>query len=574
MTTFPILSPARTICVLGLLLSSVLPHAGASLVKIPSSKNAPTAPRPIGDDFRMFEMNSPGLQLETEEDNPNQLELVQLSRDLQALLHLQSFDSALNRVNRMIELAPTNHNFQILRAWILIQLKDYPEADKAVSSIFKQALGLVEKQKQLLYDIQGLSQLMQGKSDQAMATYEKALTVSDAPATLQIRIAWIALYKGNPEKAEEFLKAALASNPENKAARDLYGLAAYRKGDFKRSAREHKASLDLDDQQPAVWNHLGSAQFELGDKEAAVASYKKALELKPMFRDARSNLGGALAAIGKTDEAFEELSLSLDLEITDQIAWRNLLLLVYQQHGEIPKVTNAVQTLTTNLNQAAVHEFLAKVLISTNSIAPAYVFCRSSHLLDPSDIDSLGVLRAVLTRNQTSREIKPLQMRWIKRAKENPTNSLYQAECSIMYDAQGDADNALASMERAVEIQPANPAYRFEMARLLHANGRATDALGQLEVILQTFPDNHVALHRYAWMLMKIPMASQEQHTRALQVVNRANQLTDYSIRDYLQTQLEAFNLLGVDQGLDQLNALRTQFLAEKEKANKEQEAP
>ena len=494
----------------------------------------------------------------------DQSDLIRLSQSLEFLLKMGNFESALMKVEQLLILQPENVGLRSLNAWLLFQLKQYAEAEASIARLH---YAKPENQSSLTLELLGASQVMQKKFPAAMRTYKTAIHFSKDTSLQQFRLGWIALHEGDLENAEVYLKASLEGNPKNAMTHDLFGLVAYQAGRFQESVDAHKASLALNPKQPEVWNHLGSAQYQVGDQEQAIESYKKALGINPRLGEARSNLGAAFSANGEIDAAFLELSTALDFNLSDPLAWKNMMVLVQQQYKDVPGVTNALAVLSSNFNHAPSHEFLARALSSTNTVSPSFLFCRSSHLLAPTDLDALTILNDVLRANKDSRDVRTLKTRWVRRAEKDVTNSLYSAECAVLFDAIGEKEDAIKWMKKALKHQPANAAHRFELARLFDNIGNRPAALEQLELLIGHSPNNHDAHFRYAWLLMQIPMASQEQQVKALQLINRANQLTGYSREDYLRTQVQAANLAGIDQGELRVLALREAFLKEQAKA-------
>ena len=259
--------------------------------------------------------------------------------------------------------------------------------------------------------------------------------------------------------------------------------------------------------------------------------------------------------------SIEQMATALDLNIQQPTLWTNFLEQLkreYEGDTNRTEALKALETLGTNLDLPEIHSTAAQQTATTNAIAPAYIFARAAHVLSPTDLDHLETLRKILQLNQDNGSLPALATRWAMRAETGGTNAIPHAEYSLLLGVLDKKDGALREMKTALRLDPNNPAYRFDLARLLFLEERYAEALEHMRALVITQPDNHVVLHRYAWLLLRRPEVTESEKKQALRLVNRANQLTGYENSAYLTTQLQAFNLL--EHGTQQLQSLRARF--------------
>jgi Flp pilus assembly protein TadD len=92
---------------------------------------------------------------------------------------------------------------------------------------------------------------------------------------------------------------------------------------------------------------------------------------------------------------------------------------------------------------------------------------------------------------------------------------------------QGRMNEAIGHFQKAVEIQPDYADAHNNLGYLLLQTGHARDATAHLETALKLQPDNARTLSNLAWVLATCPEASVRNGTKAIELAQRANQLSD-----------------------------------------------
>jgi tetratricopeptide (TPR) repeat protein len=164
------------------------------------------------------------------------------------------------------------------------------------------------------------------RSEQAVAEFEKALTLHPHDADALLGLSGIAALRGNRARAEHLAKAAVASNPDFPPA--LAQLAELRRdaGDLGEAIRLYRQALEL-----------GDCLQRAGKYDEAESAFTRVLELDPDSFSAHYNLGVTAFQQGRGEEAIARYERALELDPRHPLAAAalNNLGTVHLDRGEI-----------------------------------------------------------------------------------------------------------------------------------------------------------------------------------------------------------------------------------------------
>jgi tetratricopeptide (TPR) repeat protein len=128
-----------------------------------------------------------------------------------------------------------------------------------------------------------------GRHDDALATYDRALTLDPKNADVLSNRANVLFDMGRPDDALACLDAAIAAHPAlaNAMASKANILFKLRRYDDARAANEQVLKIDPDNSR--AWFGLGTLLAEFGDYDQAIAHYNRALASWPENPDAQFN---------------------------------------------------------------------------------------------------------------------------------------------------------------------------------------------------------------------------------------------------------------------------------------------
>jgi tetratricopeptide (TPR) repeat protein len=173
--------------------------------------------------------------------------------------------------------------------------------------------GTVEASSPEIHDNLARIHAREGRLDQAVAEFEKALALNPHDADALLGLAGIAARRGNRPRAEHLTQVALASNPDFPPA--LAQLAELRRdaGDLGEAIRLYREALALDDASPDLYLGLGDCLERAGQYAEAEKAFRRVISLQPDSFEAWYNLGVSTAQQGRFDESVASYEKALGL---------------------------------------------------------------------------------------------------------------------------------------------------------------------------------------------------------------------------------------------------------------------
>lgn len=158
----------------------------------------------------------------------------------------KSFTPAIRAFNRAIDLQPEDQKDDLANMYMALGdvyqvLQDYPKSD----SNYEAALKLDPTNATLLNNYAYYLSLRSTRLDEAEKMSRESLKIRPGEGTFLDTYGWILYQQGKYKQALEYIRKAIAANP--------------------------------DEEDPTVWEHLGAAEYKTGNKVAAVNAWKKAL---------------------------------------------------------------------------------------------------------------------------------------------------------------------------------------------------------------------------------------------------------------------------------------------------------
>ena len=106
------------------------------------------------------------------------------------------------------------------------------------------------------------------------------------------------------DEAEDYIKRALASDPNNGAFLDSMGWLHYRQGKYEQALPELlNAAQELKADDPTVFEHIGDTYAALNQTPKALDYWQKALALDPTNKKLAAKIAEAKSRVSKSDPA-------------------------------------------------------------------------------------------------------------------------------------------------------------------------------------------------------------------------------------------------------------------------------
>jgi tetratricopeptide (TPR) repeat protein len=237
-------------------------------------------------------------------------------------------------------------------------------------------------------------------------------------------------------------------------------------------------------------NNLGNILLDKGQVDKAITHYQKALEIRPGYADAHNNLGNALLQKGRVDEAIAHLQKALEILPDDALAHVNFGNALLQKGQADRAITHYQKALEIRPDDAGAHNNLGTALLQKGRVDDA------------------------ITHFQKALEIQP-----------DYANAHYNLGNALL--RKGQMDEAITHLKKALEIRPDDADTHNDLGFVLLRKGHVHEAMAHYQTALKLQPDNARTLSNLAWVLATWPEASIRNGAKAIELAQRANELSD-----------------------------------------------
>jgi Tfp pilus assembly protein PilF len=253
---------------------------------------------------------------------------------------------------------------------------------------------------------------------------------------------------------------------------------------------------------------LGQLLSDQGRTEEAVQHYRRACEIKPDSGEANYDLATALVGQGRLDEAVSYFRKALEIHPNYKAMHGGLGLALAMQGRLDEALAHYQRSLEIDPNDALVHEGVGSILMARGQFDEALPHCQRALEIQPGLAISQNNLGYILAR-------------------------------------RGQLDEALTHYQRALEIQPKFAMAHTNTGDVLAARGQCREALGHYRKALEIQPNDPVVQRSLAWLLATCSDASLRNGAEAVQLAQRANQLSGGKQPEVLDTLAAAYASAG-----------------------------
>jgi len=291
--------------------------------------------------------------------------------------------------------------------------------------------------------------------------------------------------------SESLWTHTLACTSDNAVAHYTFGDALSEKGNVNEAIAQYRMALQINPNSNYLkaYNNLGLALFQKGDVNEAIAQYQMALQINPDSPEAHYNLGNALIKKGNVDEAIAHFQKALQINPDSADAQYNLGNALIRKGNVDEAIAHFEMALQINPDNADAHYNLGTALLLKHSVDEAIAHFQKALQINPNFAE----------------------------AQNNLANALLQ---------KGNLDEAIAHFEMALQINPDYAEAQNNLANALLQKGNLDQAIAHFEMALQINPDYVEVQKTLAWVLATCPQASLRNGNKAVELAQRANQLT------------------------------------------------
>jgi len=400
--------------------------------------------------------------------------------------------------------------------------------EQKISALKKEELELVERLIKDFHDSTNPIMLMgnlwerHGDATKALEYFNKVLEQDPERPDVYKSIGWFYMNKGQYEQAISYWQKALEIDPNIPGVHHDIALALMGQNRQSQAIGELEKDIQITPRSSSSYFLLGQLYLRQNEYEKARNNYEKAIEIKPNYPNAYYGLFTLSARLKQQDKAqvymavfkklkAEEMEVLKDQnEAVDDLidmqkgAAETYLLAgqMYQAGGNFQEAEELYKKAATlNPENIQCLEKLASLYITRNHITDAIPLYRRISEIDPNDPIchlNIGILsmrlkqlddaekafrNAIEVAPKSSggyRELAQLYLRagrGYPEARELAEKAVALEPTALNYfvlcwacDMNGDSENALKAIERAIQLEPANSKYRNVYERIKSKN--------------------------------------------------------------------------------------------------------
>jgi protein O-mannosyl-transferase len=284
---------------------------------------------------------------------------------------------------------------------------------------------------------------------------------------------------------------AVAVTQNNTRAVTMLGSLAAGEGKLEEARRYYATALRYSPDNPEAHFNLGKLLDQQGKLDEAIAQFNQSLWSRQWRDKAEMLIGVALAKQHKYEQAAAHYRAALALNPESATAENNLARLLHTE-GRLDEAMNHYEAaLKLNPQFALAHNNLGVLLLQKGRLVEGVGHLREAVRLVPADVES-------------------------------------QYNLAMALNQQGNWPEAAAIFTRLAPGQPNDSKLHCEFGLALAHLGRTREAMSHYAHALRLQMDYPEALERLAWIAATDPRAEFRNGTEAVNLAQRACELTDY----------------------------------------------
>lgn len=276
-------------------------------------------------------------------------------------------DKALEAFRQAEAADPADVDTKFRIATTLRQARKFEEAEQMIDAIEK----LDAKYPGLTLE-RGLLSEASGKTDQALAAYEKALAAAPDDLDLMLRVGCTQMIAGRLHDAAELLKKVLRLRPVSAEANHCLGRALLAEGFHPVAALTPLTrAVELAPHRADFWLYVGWAASESGSTKRAEEALSKAIQLDKGLGDAYWRRGLLSKRQGAVRDALDDLKKALDYNPSRYAIHASLAEVYYDLGREAEAMSHWARAVAANPDDATWRYRYGRLLLPNRQVAEA-----------------------------------------------------------------------------------------------------------------------------------------------------------------------------------------------------------
>ena len=324
-----------------------------------------------------------------------------------------------------------------------------------------------------------------GRYDDAIAEFEKAITAAENLAIARLNIARAHYKKKDFGAAARALEEHVKQQPRSKEAENLLGNMAMEQGRLGEAEQHFLRALDYEPNFADARNSLGILHQKRGRGDEALGEFRRVVAVDPDYAEAHNNIGVILKDRGLKREAIVAFRRAIAADPEFPASYSNLAL-VLEETGDLEGAEAQFRiSIRRDPRNAPVRTNFGGLLYLMERYDEARQELERATAIDPGYASAWNNLGAALGRlGRSDEEIAAYR----KATDLDPAYADVRHNLGLALLKSGDAEAGEREMRRALDLDPAYlPAY-LNLARHLVAGSREPEALELLRQGAQKAP--------------------------------------------------------------------------------------
>jgi len=415
-------------------------------------------------------------------------------------------------------------------------LLDEGKVDEAIPH-FKEARRIKPEDAKAAFNL-GNALIQKGELREGIVNLSQALQLKPDYAEAHINLGSAFLKTGKVEEAIDHFQKALQLEPDQPSAWNDLGYARLQQGAMDKATACFQNALELDPAEPVTQNNIANALMQQGKVDESIGYYQKALQLKADFPEAEYNLGTALVQKNNLSDAIVHFQKALRLKPDYANAAYNIGIALFHQDKAREAEAFFRKAIEINPDYAEAHYNLGNALIRQGKIDDGIAQFRKALQIEPGQLMTRNNLGYVLLQSGKVDEAID-EFKQVLQTQPDNANAHFNLGNALLQ--KGNADGAIDHFQQALHREPDLAEAHYGLGTALLQKGRETEALAQFQQAIQLKPDYSEALNDLAWELATAPLPSARDGNKAVELAQRADQLTGNKDLDILDTVAAAY---------------------------------
>jgi tetratricopeptide (TPR) repeat protein len=291
-------------------------------------------------------------------------------------------------------------------------------------------------------------------------------------------------------------------------------------------------------------NNYGSALSEVGRLDEAVLHLSNAVRMRPTLFYARVNLGKVLLMQGNLSEAVVHFNELLEHKQGSAEVYYHLAVALSKQNKYDEAIKCLARAIELDPKYPYARSGMGIILLATDRPNEAIEYLNEA-LRITTDQDKADVYANLgLAYNQLGKYEQALQ-NWTRAAELDPKYPDAHNNMGTVLAAAGRFDEAIVCFNKALRIDPNKAEVYANLGLVYNQLGKYEQAVRNWTRAVELKPNSAEVLNNLAWLLATAGDASAQDANRAIELAERACELTRHNEPGQLDTLAAAYAAAG-----------------------------